>query len=113
MWQDVSTRPANGRIPPSRTCYGDLGEGVDRDPYRRLAGRICIPTSSTLRGIFKGGYGFHPLFWCGCDNTGELLAIICRPGKRRVSTPPPIHIRDHRRRQIDGGSQPSGSHKPV
>ena len=28
---------------------------------------------------FKGGYGFHPLLaWC--DNTGELLVAIARPG---------------------------------
>jgi hypothetical protein len=36
-------------------------------------------------GNFKGGYGFHPLTaWC--DNTGELLAVICRPGNAGSNT---------------------------
>ena len=34
---------------------------------------------------FKGGYGHHPLTaWC--DNTGELLAIIARPGNAGSNT---------------------------
>ncbi len=36
-------------------------------------------------GNFKGGYGFHPLLaWC--DNTGELLAVICPPGNAGSNT---------------------------
>ena len=36
-------------------------------------------------GNFKGGYGFHPLLaWC--DNTGELLAVIARPGNAGSNT---------------------------
>ena len=36
-------------------------------------------------GNFKGGWGFHPLMaWC--DNTGELLAIIPRPGNAGSNT---------------------------
>ena len=33
----------------------------------------------------KGGWGFHPLMaWC--DNSGELLAIIARPGDADSNT---------------------------
>jgi hypothetical protein len=36
-------------------------------------------------GNFKGGYGFHPLLaWC--DNTGELLVAIARPGNAGSNT---------------------------
>ena len=82
VWELIAGRHG-GRIPPVRTCYGDLGAV------------ICIRIDASLisshsdkqhaAGNFKGGYGFHPLLaWC--DNTGELLAVICRPGNAGSNT---------------------------
>ena len=70
VWELIAAR--HGRIPPVRTCYGDLG------PV------ICIRIDASLieahsdkqhaAGNFKGGYGFHPLLaWC--DNTGACWAV--------------------------------------
>jgi hypothetical protein len=81
VWELIAAR--HGRIPPVRTCYGDLG------PV------ICIRIDASLieahsdkqhaAGNFKGGYGFHPLLaWC--DNTGELLAVIPRAGNAGSNT---------------------------
>ena len=75
VWQLIEAR--HGRIPPSRTCYGDLGEVI----VIRIDATLCDCHSDKecAAGNFKGGYGHHPLTaWC--DNTGELLAIIARPG---------------------------------
>jgi len=66
-----------------RTCYGDLHDV------------ICIRIDATLvtsysdkecaAGNFKGGWGFHPMLgWR--DNTGELLAVFCRPGNAGSNT---------------------------
>ena len=36
-------------------------------------------------GTFKGTYGHHPLCaWC--DNTGEVLALLLRPGNAGSNT---------------------------
>ena len=81
VWQLVEAR--HGRIPPSRTCYGDLGEVV----VIRIDATLCDCHSDKecAAGNFKGGYGHHPLTaWC--DNTGELLAVICRPGNAGSNT---------------------------
>jgi len=81
VWQLVEAR--HGRIPPSRTCYGDLGEVI----VIRIDASLVQSHSDKQHaaGNFKGGYGFHPLTaWC--DNTGELLAIIARPGNAGSNT---------------------------
>ena len=81
VWQLVEAR--HGRIPPSRTCYGDLGEVI----VIRIDATLCDCHSDKecAAGNFKGGYGHHPLTaWC--DNTGELLAIIARPGNAGSNT---------------------------
>ena len=70
-------------IPPSRTCYGDL------DPVIVIRIDASLVESHSDKqhaaGNFKGGYGFHPLLaWC--DNTGELLAVIARPGNAGSNT---------------------------
>jgi DDE family transposase len=81
VWDLIAAR--HGRIPPVATAYGHLGDVV------------CIRIDASLidshsdkqcaAGNFKGGYGFHPLLaWC--DNTGELLAVICRPGNAGSNT---------------------------
>lgn len=81
VWELSAAR--HGRIPPVRTCYGDLGAVV------------CIRIDASLidshsnkqyaAGNFKGSFGFHPLLaWC--DNTGELLAFIARPGNAGSNT---------------------------
>lgn len=82
VWRLIEKR--HGRIPPVKTAYGDLDDGV-----------IAIRLDATLvnsysdkelaAGNFKGGYGFHPLLaWC--DNTGELLAFIVRTGSAGSNT---------------------------
>ena len=81
VWQLVEAH--HGRIPPSRTCYGDLGEVI----VIRIDATLCDCHSDKecAAGNFKGGYGHHPLTaWC--DNTGELLAIIARPGNAGSNT---------------------------
>ena len=81
VWSRIEAR--HGAIPPIATCYGDI------------TGVIGIRIDATLvnsysdkqqaAGNFKGGYGFHPLTaWC--DNTGECLAIIARPGNAGSNT---------------------------
>jgi hypothetical protein len=77
----IATR--HGRIPPVRTCYGDLGEviciRIDASLVESHSDKQCAA------GNFKGGWGFHPLLaWC--DNTGELLAIIPRAGNAGSNT---------------------------
>lgn len=81
VWQLVEAR--HGRIPPSRTCYGDLGEVI----VIRIDASLVQSHSDKQHaaGNFKGGYGFHPLLaWC--DNSGELLAVITRAGNAGSNT---------------------------
>jgi hypothetical protein len=57
--------------------------------------RVTIEVDATLvgshsekegaAGTFKGGYGFHPLM-AYCDETGEALAAILRPGNAGSNT---------------------------
>jgi hypothetical protein len=57
--------------------------------------RVTIEIDATLisshsdkegaAGTFKGGYGFHP-FMAYCDETGEALAAILRPGNAGSNT---------------------------
>ncbi len=81
VWELIEAR--HGRIPASRTCYGDLGEviviRIDASLVESHSDKECAA------GNFKGGFGFHPLMaWC--DNTGELLAIIARKGNAGSNT---------------------------
>jgi hypothetical protein len=81
VWGLIAAR--HGAIPASRTCYGDLGERV----VIRIDASLITAHSDKQQaaGNFKGGYGFHPLLaWC--DNTGELLAVIARPGNAGSNT---------------------------
>lgn len=81
VWGLIEAR--HGSIPASRTCYGDLGEQI----VIRIDASLVAAHSDKQQaaGNFKGGYGFHPLLaWC--DNTGELLAIITRPGNAGSNT---------------------------
>jgi hypothetical protein len=81
VWELIETR--HGAIPPSRTCYGDLGETI----VIRIDATLtqCHSDKQKAAGNFKGGYGHHPLTaWC--DNTSELLAIIARPGNAGSNT---------------------------
>lgn len=81
VWELIAAR--HGRIPPSRTCYGDLGATIvirtDASLVESHSDKKCAA------GNFKGGYGFHPLTaWC--DNTGELLTVIARSGNAGSNT---------------------------
>ena len=81
VWELIGAR--RGAIPSSRTCYGDLGPVV----VIRIDASLVESHSDKQHaaGNFKGGYGFHPLLaWC--DNIGELLAVICRPGNAGSNT---------------------------
>ena len=81
VWVRIEAR--HGRIPPVRTCYGDLGDVVGI----RLDASIVIAHSPKAQaaGTFKKTFGHHPLTsWC--DNTGESLAIKLRPGSAGSNT---------------------------
>ena len=81
VWELIEAR--HGAIPPSRTCYGDVGEVI----VIRIDATLteCYSDKECAAGNFKGGYGHHPLTaWC--DNTGELLAIIPRKGNAGSNT---------------------------
>jgi hypothetical protein len=85
VWELIVAR--HGRIPPSRTCYGDVGEWI----VIRLDATIQIAHSDKegAAGTFKGTYGTHPLTaWC--DNTEESLVVKLRPGNAGSNT-----IADH------------------
>ena len=81
VWERIEAR--HGAIPPSRTCYGDLGDviviRIDASLIDSHSDKECAA------GNFKGGYGFHPLL-AFCDNTGELLAVIPRKGNAGSNT---------------------------
>jgi hypothetical protein len=81
VWGQIVAR--HGRIPPARTCYGDLGKTV----VVRLDASIVIAHSDKIgaKGTFKGTYGHHPLL-ATCDNTGELLVALLRPGNAGSNT---------------------------
>ena len=81
VWELVVAR--HGRLPPSRTCYGNLGEVV----AIRLDASIVVAHSEKENAAptFKKTFGFHPLTaWC--DNTGEALAVRLRPGNAGSNT---------------------------
>ena len=81
VWEAIAAR--HGAIPPAPTCDGDLGATI----VIRIDASLIDSHSDKQHaaGNFKGGWGFHPLMaWC--DNTGELLAIIPRPGNAGSNT---------------------------
>ena len=81
VWALISDRL--GAIPPSRVADVDLGKTV----VIRLDATIQIAHSDKegAAGTFKGTYGHHPLAaWC--DNTGEALALLLRPGNAGSNT---------------------------
>lgn len=81
VWRRIVAR--HGRIPASRTCYGDLGKTI----VIRLDASIVTAHSDKTgaKGTFKGTYGHHPLL-AGCDNTGELLVVMLREGNAGSNT---------------------------
>ena len=75
VWTLIVDR--HGAIPPSTVADVDLGKTV----VIRMDATIQIAHSDKegAAGTFKGTYGHHPLgAWC--DNTGEALALLLRPG---------------------------------
>lgn len=80
-WRQIVTR--HGKIPSARTCYGDLGSTI----VIRMDASIVLAHSdkSGAAGTWKGTYGHHPLL-ATCDNTGELLVAMLRPGNAGSNT---------------------------
>lgn len=81
VWALVEDR--HGGIPASRVADVNLGSTI----VIRLDATIQIAHSDKEQatGTFKGTYGHHPLTaWC--DNTGESLAFLLRPGKAGSNT---------------------------
>ena len=75
VWDLIAAR--RGGIPPARAAGRDLGQVT----VIRLDATIVVAHSDKeqARGTFKGTYGHHPLTaWC--DNTGESLTVLLRPG---------------------------------
>jgi Transposase DDE domain group 1 len=81
VWEQIVAR--HGRIPPCRLAGTDLGDWI----VIRLDATIVIAHSDKEQAAktFKKTFGFHPLTaWC--DNTGELLAVLLRPGNAGANT---------------------------
>jgi len=81
VWKLIAAR--HGGIPPARAAGRDLGQVV----VIRLDATIVVAHSDKeqAKGTFKGTYGHHPLTaWC--DNTGESLAVMLRPGNAGSNT---------------------------
>jgi len=84
-WAQIMTR--HGQLPAVKVAGTDLiRPGTDGRPDRPI---LVVRLDATLieadspktgcAGIYKGGYGFHPLgAWC--TNVGDNLAIMLRPG---------------------------------
>ena len=81
VWDLIEAR--HGGIPPARVAGRDLGEVI----VIRLDATIVVAHSDKqqAKGTFKGTWGHHPLTaWC--DNTGESLAVLLRPGNAGSNT---------------------------
>lgn len=81
VWALIEAR--HGQLPASRVTDVDLGPTV----VIRMDATIQIAHSAKQQatGTFKGTYGHHPLTaWC--DNTGESLAFLLRPGRAGSNT---------------------------
>ncbi len=65
------------RLPLSTTAGGRSWPGIRVQLDATLV--TAHSEKESAAATFKGGYGFHPLTaWC--DNTGEALATLLRPG---------------------------------
>jgi len=76
VWKLIEAR--HGQIPASRVADVDLGPTI----VIRMDATIQIARSDKEQatGTFRSTYGYHRLtVWC--DNTGESLAFLLRPGK--------------------------------
>ena len=92
VWDLIEAR--HGAIPPAKVAGRDLGSVT----VIRLDATIAVTHSDKqqARGTFKGTWGHHPLTaWC--DNTGESLAVMLRPGNAGSNTAVD-HITDRGRR---------------
>jgi Transposase DDE domain group 1 len=81
VWNLIEAR--HGAIPAANVAGRDLGEVT----VIRLDATIVVARSDKqqARGTFKGTWGHHPLTaWC--DNTGESLAVMLRPGNAGSNT---------------------------
>ncbi|MBV9140910.1 MAG: IS1380 family transposase [Pseudonocardiales bacterium] len=81
VWSLIAAR--HGRIPPSRVADTDLGKTI---VIRMDASLVIAHSDKQLAGgTYKGTWGHHPLeAWC--DNTGESLAFVLRPGSAGSNT---------------------------
>jgi Transposase DDE domain group 1 len=73
----------HGRIPPCRLAGTDLGDWI----VIRLDATLVIAHSDKEQTAktFEKTFGYHPLTaWC--DNTGELLVVLLRPGNAGANT---------------------------
>ena len=94
-------RIATARAKARRLVWSELPNGLPASPVAgtHLGETVVIDVDATLvtahsekehaAANFKGGFGFHPLgAWC--DNTGEMLAVMLRPGNANAN-----HAGDH------------------
>jgi hypothetical protein len=81
VWSLIAQR--HGAIPPSRVADHDLGHTI---VIRMDASLVIAHSDKQLAaGTYKGSWGHHPLMaWC--DNTGESLALLLRPGSAGSNT---------------------------
>jgi hypothetical protein len=81
VWDLIADR--HGGIPPIRTAVGDIDGVIGIRVDASLT--TCHSNKQDAAGNFKGGFGHHSLTaWC--DNTGESLAIMPRPGNAGSNT---------------------------
>jgi len=72
-----------GGLPASRVADTDLGDVVVLDVDATLVAAHSEKEGAAV--TFKKGFGYHPLgVWC--DNTGESLALMLRPGNAGSNT---------------------------
>jgi hypothetical protein len=81
VWSLIAQR--HGQIPSSRVADRDLGRTI---VIRMDASLVIAHSDKQLAaGTYKGSWGHHPLMaWC--DNTGESLALLLRPGNAGSNT---------------------------
>ncbi len=73
----------SGRLPLSTTAGGRVWPGIRVQLDATLT--ECHSDKQGAAPTFKGGFGYHTLTaWC--DNTGESLAAMLRPGNAGAST---------------------------
>ena len=82
VWEWIAAR--HGRIPPSRTCYGDLGETI----VIRIDASLIDSHSDKERaaGTFKGGGGFIRC-WRSATTPGNCWRSLRAPAARDRTRP--------------------------